>query len=66
MNMSKSIEEQVFELGKQALAASRKLALLTEGEKNAILLAMPTNSRHRPTGSWKQMSGIFRLRMNEV
>lgn len=35
-----TIQEQVHQLGKQALAASRKLALLTTEEKNGALLAM--------------------------
>ncbi|MGK0187892.1 MAG: glutamate-5-semialdehyde dehydrogenase [Verrucomicrobiales bacterium] len=35
-----TIQEQVHQLGKQALAASRKLALLTADEKNRALSAM--------------------------
>ncbi|MEM0896204.1 MAG: glutamate-5-semialdehyde dehydrogenase [Verrucomicrobiota bacterium] len=38
--MSENIQEQVHEMGRKALAASRELAKLTSEEKNAILLAM--------------------------
>ena len=40
MGMTMTIEEQVHQLGRQALAASRKLALLTADDKNRALSAM--------------------------
>ncbi|MEM9480549.1 MAG: glutamate-5-semialdehyde dehydrogenase [Verrucomicrobiota bacterium] len=38
--MSENIQEQVHEMGRKALAASRELAKLTSDQKDAILLAM--------------------------
>jgi glutamate-5-semialdehyde dehydrogenase len=47
MSMSKTIEEQVHDLGRQALAASRRLALLAEADKNRILLTMAKELERR-------------------